>query len=344
VRWIALAAIAVAFLSVPPLAGVPGRLIAGCPTWIALAAALELLSILGFIAIFKLIFDPRGSWRESSGAALRALGAATVLPAGGLVGPVMGAHSMRTKSDSRSELMRSAIAFAVITNVPGVIVLGALSLILWLGWLDGPHDAALTLPPAALAFAVLAVGLLTRRPPRSDQRRAHRARLPDAAARQIAAALSAVCDGIQAGWRLLVAANWKVAGAVAYYAFDNAVLWAAFRAYGPTPPLSVIIMGYLVGSLSTALPLPAGIGVVEGGLIGALVLYGAPAGPAAGAVLLYRGLSLSLPVILGTSAWALLPGAKLRLEIARSRRNRARAPLAARRTPRPGAASADRYL
>jgi hypothetical protein len=43
---------------------------------------------------------------------------------------------------------------------------------------------------------------------------------------------------------------------------------------------------------------------VEGGLIGALILYGAPPGPAAGAVLLYRGISLSVPVLLSAGAWA----------------------------------------
>jgi hypothetical protein len=54
---------------------------------------------------------------------------------------------------------------------------------------------------------------------------------------------------------VLVAGNWKLLGApLAYYVFDNAVLWAAFRAYGNAPPLGVIVMGYLVGSLATAAP------------------------------------------------------------------------------------------
>jgi hypothetical protein len=119
---------------------------------------------------------------------------------------------------------------------------------------------------------------------------------------------------------LLVAGNWKLVGALAYYAFDNAMLWAAFHAYGRTPPLGVVVMGYLVGSLGSALPLPAGLGVA-GGMIGALVLYGAPAAPAAAAVLLYRGISLSLPLALGTIAWACSPAAKwpLRVDARRAR-------------------------
>jgi hypothetical protein len=59
------------------------------------------------------------------------------------------------------------------------------------------------------------------------------------------------------------------------------------------------------------LPIPAGIGAVEGGLIGALVLYGAPAAPAAAAVLLYRGVSLLIAVPLGVLGWAPQPLAKL---------------------------------
>jgi uncharacterized protein (TIRG00374 family) len=127
-------------------------------------------------------------------------------------------------------------------------------------------------------------------------------------------------DGMADARQLATGGNWKLAGSLAYYAFDNAVLWAAFRAYGQTPPLSVIVMGYLVGSLGSAVPLPAGIGAIDGGMIGALVLYGAPAAPAAAAVLLYRGISLALPVVVGAVAWGLEPGTRPHRPMLRSRR------------------------
>jgi uncharacterized membrane protein YbhN (UPF0104 family) len=62
-------------------------------------------------------------------------------------------------------------------------------------------------------------------------------------------------------------------------------------------------MGYVIGSLVSALPTPGGLVATEGGLVGALVLYGAPAGPAVVAVLLYRAITLVLPTILGAAAW-----------------------------------------
>jgi uncharacterized protein (TIRG00374 family) len=145
-----------------------------------------------------------------------------------------------------------------------------------------------------------------------------RSRRPDARAHapalasRVAAAMRAARDGVPSARTTLLARDWKLLGALGYYVFDNAALWAAFHAYGATPKLTVIMMGYLVGSLGAAVQIPGGFGAVEGSLIGALVLYGAPVGPAAGAVLLYRAVSLLLPVGLGAPAWALLPIARLR--------------------------------
>jgi uncharacterized protein (TIRG00374 family) len=89
------------------------------------------------------------------------------------------------------------------------------------------------------------------------------------------------------------------AGAVAWWAFDNAVLFAALHAFGADPGIAAVVMAYLVGMLGNSLPIPGGIGAVDGGLLGALVLYGVPAAPAAAAVLVYRGIALWLPAVLG---------------------------------------------
>jgi uncharacterized membrane protein YbhN (UPF0104 family) len=311
IRWTRLggfAAVGLAFLAIPPLAHVPGRLVAACAKWIAVGAALELLSVLGYVLVFALVFCSRMSKRQSVGAALRALGASTVLPAGGLVGPAMGVRTARA-GDPPLGVVKGTLAFTMLTTAPSVIVLGALGLTLWLGWPSGPHCASLTLPAAGLAWALVAGGWrlggsLPKRGARNDQRRGSRGHLADA--------LMVVREGARATRHMVAAGNWKLVGAIGYYACDNAVLWTAFRAFGHAPAPSVIVMGYLVGSLGTALPVPAGIGAAEGGLIGALVLYGAPAGPAAGAVLLYRGISLSLPLTFGAIAWTVGPVMRLR--------------------------------
>jgi uncharacterized protein (TIRG00374 family) len=67
-----------------------------------------------------------------------------------------------------------------------------------------------------------------------------------------------------------------------------------------------VLMGYLIGQLGGLLPIPGGVGGIDGGLIGTLVVYGAPVGATAAAVLLYRVILFWLPLLLGAVAfWSL---------------------------------------
>jgi uncharacterized membrane protein YbhN (UPF0104 family) len=274
-----------------------------CAGWIALAAGFELVSILGFVLAFVLVFGARMSRRQGLRAGLRALGASIVLPAGGLVGPALGARTSSTEQPAAG-LVTSTIAFTILTSVPSVAVLAVLGLSLSLGWPVGPHCASRTLPAAGLAWALLIALWLAGASCWSTQPSRWR---QNNRRYRLLKALCAAREGPDAARRIVAAGDWKLTGTLCYYAFDNAVLWAAFHAYGRPQPLGVIMMGYLVGSLGSLVPVPGGIGAVDGGLIGALVLYGAPAGPATGAVLLYRGISLSLPVLLSACAWAPRP-------------------------------------
>jgi uncharacterized protein (TIRG00374 family) len=92
-------------------------------------------------------------------------------------------------------------------------------------------------------------------------------------------------------------------GALGYWAWDNAVLWAAFHAVGADVPLSVVLMGYLIGQLGGLLPIPGGVGGIDGGLIGTLVVYGAPAAATVAAVLAYRLILFWLPLLGGVVAF-----------------------------------------
>ncbi|HET6868862.1 MAG TPA: lysylphosphatidylglycerol synthase transmembrane domain-containing protein [Solirubrobacteraceae bacterium] len=304
-RWGVLAAVPLVFVAAPSLGRLPARLIRGCPTWIVLAGTLEVLSILGFVVSFALVFCGPMSRRQSIVAGLRALGASTVLPGGGLIGPAIGARSAMPDPSAPLRLVRSTIAFTILTTAPGAIALAVFGVSLWLGWPGGPHEALLTLPAAAVSVAALALLWWLARPsaptaPPGVPRRG--------ALRWVADSSRVPRAGAAEARRLLGARDWRLLGPLAYYACDNAVLWAAFHAYGYSAALGAIVMGYLIGSLGGALPVPGGFGAAEGGLVGALVLYGAPVGPAASAVLLYRGISLGLSVSLGGGAWALANG------------------------------------
>src|SRR5207244_6602026 len=84
------------------------------------------------------------------------------------------------------------------------------------------------------------------------------------------------------------------------------LLWATFHAFGSAPPLAIVWIGYLIGELGGLIPVPGGIGGVDLGLVGTLVLYHAPLTAATAAVLAYRALALLIPTALGSVAFALL--------------------------------------
>jgi uncharacterized protein (TIRG00374 family) len=55
--------------------------------------------------------------------------------------------------------------------------------------------------------------------------------------------------------------------------------------------------------LGNLLPLPGGVGGVEGGMIGALIAFGVPGGLAVVSVLTYRAIAFWLPTVPGVIAY-----------------------------------------
>ena len=110
-----------------------------------------------------------------------------------------------------------------------------------------------------------------------------------------------------------------ILGSIAYWGFNVAVLWASFKAFGEAPPWSVVVMGYFVGMLGNLLPLPGGVGGVDGGMIGAFIGFGVDDGFAVVAVLTYRAFAFWLPTIPGAIAFF-----QLRRTVARWREERDR--------------------
>jgi uncharacterized protein (TIRG00374 family) len=117
----------------------------------------------------------------------------------------------------------------------------------------------------------------------------------------------ALVDGAHGAVAILRSGNVvAIAGSIGYWAWDNAVLWATFHAFGTPPPLTILLMGYLIGQLGGLLPIPGGVGGIDGGLIGTLIVYGAPAALTAAAVLAYRVILFWLPLVVGGIAFATL--------------------------------------
>ena len=90
--------------------------------------------------------------------------------------------------------------------------------------------------------------------------------------------------------------------------FQIASLWACFRAFGDAPPFGGLVLAFFLGQLGNLLPLPGGIGGVDGGLIGAYAAFGVDAGLAVVAVLVFRAFTFWLPLIPGVVAFIRLRG------------------------------------
>jgi uncharacterized membrane protein YbhN (UPF0104 family) len=287
------AATASMVLAVPGLQGVARQIEHLNVAWVVGAVALELGSCVGFVVIFRLFFDevPAGPAREL---AWTEQGAGALLPGGGAGALALGGWLLRRHGVStRRVIERSSALFFLTsaTNVAGLVGAGAL---LAAGLVAGPHDLVRTGVPivAGLAgvVAVLLVPVLTRRWPRHGG----------------TSWLADAVDGIDGARHTLLRPSWRLIGALGYLALDIAALGAAFAATGHSVPVAPLVLGYLLGYLANLIPVPGGFGVLEGGLAGALIAYGAPATQAAAAVVVYHAIAFWIPSLGGVLAYALL--------------------------------------
>jgi uncharacterized protein (TIRG00374 family) len=166
----------------------------------------------------------------------------------------------------------------------------------------------LTLVPALFGTAVVMIALSTLWTAAPVERfLLRRADASNGAARRrwrrAAAWPRSVAAGLGAAIAMVRKQDPSVLGAIAAWAFDIGALWTSFRAFGHAPPAAVLVMGYYVGTLANTLPLPGGIGGVEGGMIGSFLAFGVNGSLAVLAVLAYRTISYWLPTVPGAIAY-----------------------------------------
>jgi uncharacterized membrane protein YbhN (UPF0104 family) len=265
--------------------------------WLLAAIGLEYLSCIGYVLIVMLAF-PRARTRPIARLAWAELAANAVLPAGGLGGLGLGVWILNRKGVPAERIAERSTVVFLLTSAANVAVLVLVGVALAIGLLPGTSGLALTLLPAAIGVAAIAATLAATRWAHRLATVTHRPRLAGAA--------RSLAGGVHASITELRHPNWKLSGALAYLLFEIATLAATFAAIGEAPALATITMAFLLGQLAGIIPIPGGIGVVDGGLVGALALYGVALAPATSAVLLYRAISLLLPAILGTIAFVIL--------------------------------------
>jgi uncharacterized protein (TIRG00374 family) len=305
---VVLAVVAVVTL-LPGLDGLRARLSHANPAWLVLGAGLKVLSGLGYVAIFRMVFCRRMSWRVSYQIGMSEIGANALLPTGGAGGLALGAWALKRGGMPAAVIARRTAAFFLLTSVANVVGVVVLGVGLAVRVLPGETNLALTLLPAGIAAASIVGSLLAGRSSARLHRRldGEQASGSSRRSRLVLKTLVAIADGVNEAVALLREGNaWLIGGILAYLVFDVMILWATFRAFGAAPPLAILFVAYLIGELGGLIPVPGGIGGVDAGLVGTFVLYNVPITAAASAVLAYRAIALWVPAILGSAAFVSL--------------------------------------
>jgi len=259
--------------------------------------------------------------RESYQITMAGLAATRIFAAGGAGGIALTAWALRRAGMSRRAVADQTIAFLVLQYGIYMVALIACGFGLYFGLFSGSDEFALTLLPAVLALAVIVAALLMALTPTDLQHRVQAQASSNHRWARLAERLANLPAATSAGIRLAIGhlrdRDPALLGALAFWGFNVAVLWAAFRAFGEAPSGAVIVMAYFVGMLGNLLPLPGGVGGVDGGMIGVLIAFGVDSGLAVVAVLTYRAFAFWLPTIPGALAFF-----QLRRTVARWREER----------------------
>ena len=296
------------------------RLRDGNKLWLAAGLGLESISLFGYMALFRLTFSSDGiriSWPLSYQVTMAGSVATKVLAAGGAGGIALTVWALRAAGLSARTVARRMTSFEILLYAVFMSALVVFGGGLAIGVLPGHSPRGLTVLPAIFGAVVIVLALIAGFA--ADAARSWLTRLATRAKRGkgLLTKLVTVPDTLQGGFQttaeIFRRPHPELLGAIVYWAFDIATLWAGFRAFGGSPPIAVVVLAYYVGQLANALPIPGGIGGVEGGMIGSFIAFGVNGSTAVLAVLTYRIISFWLPIVPGSIAYL-----RLRATVAKS--------------------------
>jgi len=302
---------------VPQIAGLGPtlqRLRGGDAWYFALGTLLEAISILGEIALFRGVFSRPGrpmGWHTSYQITLAGGAATKILATAGAGGIALTVWALRACGLPAAEVAGGMVCYEILTYAVYMAALAIGGFGLWFGVFSGSAPVGLTLVPALFGTAVITIVVSMLFFDEPVER--FLLRQADAAhgrikgwLRRAAALPRSLQYGLRAAMAMLRRRDPSLLGAIAGWAFDIGALWASFHAFGRAPPAAVLVMGYYVGTLANTLPLPGGIGGVEGGMIGSFLAFGVNGSLAVLAVLAYRTISYWLPTVPGAIAYVRL--------------------------------------
>ncbi len=299
------AVIVVVVLTFPSLGNLRHEIAHASAGWLVAGIALEVCSALSYVLVFRAVFCSRMSWQLSYQIGMAEQGANSVLSVSGAGGLALGAWALRRGGMDTEHIARRSVAFFFLTSLANVATLVVFAVLYAAGVLHHDRNPPLTYVFAAVAVlvsAIVVLGLPRLRPPAAS---------PARDSGRVAKGVWFVRDSLGQGVRdALLMLRHRPArillGSFGFMAFDLAVLGVCFKAFGYSPPIGILVVGYLVGQLGGNVPIPGGIGGVDVGLIGTFALYHQPLAATTAAVLAYHAIALWIPGLLGSLAFVQL--------------------------------------
>ncbi len=278
------------------------------PWWFGIVGLLQVSSF-GCLWLLLRIALRTHTWWDVVGSQLVSNAASRVLPGGAVSGGVVQA-SMLIQANHRPATVAGALSSSGLLTTGMLLALPVLVVPAVLTGLPLNHELRLGLLASlilvvllvAVGFAVLkwdpvvhATGRVAGLVVATVRRRTD----PATVAARVVQERDRVAASFSGRWirALSAAAGNRV--------LDYATLLAAVYAVGGQLRPGLVLLAYVAAAALTMVPItPGGLGVVETGLTGFLVLVGASTQEALVATLLYRLASYWLPVLLGGVAWA----------------------------------------
>jgi hypothetical protein len=278
------------------------------PLLVVIGVALEVSAILAYVELTRTVMYPYAPSRLNTlRVNMAALAISHVVPGG--TAPA-GAFSYRIFNELG--VPKETNAFGLAAQGAGSAVV--LNVIFWMALvisipLDG-FNPAYGFAAMAGVFLLMAffgtILLITRGQRHADAwLRAIARHVPPLNPDAITALLAKVADRIT----LLIANRrtlwWAFTWATLNWLLDATCLWVFLWSFGAVVSPIDLLVAYGLANVLAAIPLtPAGLGVVEGVLIGSLVGFGVPHSQAILAVLAYRLVNFWIPIPLGGAAYA----------------------------------------
>ncbi len=285
----------------------------GDRSWLAVAFVMELLSYLSYIWLFRAVFIEKISligWAGSYRISMAGVAATRLFGAAGAGGIALTFWAVRKAGMGRRMSVSYLVAFYVLLYAIFMMALVIVGVLLRAGVIPGSNPFGVTIVPAIFGGIVIAVFLAALLIPGNLERMA--ARWSDGRgrvaglARKAAAVPALLGHGTRVAVRLIRRREPGLLGAPGWWFFDIATLWACFQAFGQSPEIGVLVMGYFVGMIANVIPTPGGVGAVEGGMIGSYAAFGVALETAVLAVLAYRVFAFIMPTIPGVIAFVRL--------------------------------------